>query len=56
MKKVDSLTTARMDVEVSLINNNTIIIVGGHTRGGSVEAAMASSLTTVEIGNIVPNQ
>ena len=55
-KKVDSLTTARINVGVSLINNNTIIIIGGNTRGGSVEAAMASSLTTVEIGNIVPNQ
>ena len=55
-EKVDSLTTARADIGVSLINNNSIIIIGGHTKGGSVEAAMASSLTTVEIGNIVPNQ
>ena len=55
-KKIDSLTTARAGIGVSLINNNTIIIIGGNTRGGSVEAAKASSLTTVEIGNIVPNQ
>ena len=55
-EKVDSLTTARIDVGVSLINNNTIIIIGGNTTGGSVEAAKASCLTTVEIGNIVPNQ
>ena len=55
-KKVDSLTTARAGIGVSLINNNTIIIIGGSTRGESVEAAMASCLTTVEIGNIVPNQ
>ena len=55
-KKVDSLTTARINVGVSLINNNTIIIIGGYTRGGGVEVAMASCLTTVEIGNIVPNQ
>ena len=55
-KKVDSLTTARGTIGVSLINNNTIIIMGGNTRGGSSEAARASSLTTVEIGNIVPNQ
>ena len=54
-KKVDSLTTARSSIGVSLINNSTIIIIGGCTRGG-VEAALASSLTTVEIGNIVPNQ
>ena len=55
-KKVDSLTTARGSIGVSLINNNTIIIIGGSTRGGSVEASRASSLTTVEIGNIVLNQ
>ena len=55
-RKVDSLTTARIATGVSLINNNTIIIIGGNTRGGSVEAAKTSSLTTVEIGNIVPNQ
>ena len=52
-KNVDSLTTARGHIGVSLINNNTIIIMGGNTTGGSVEA---SCLTTVEIGNIVPNQ
>ena len=56
-KKVDSLTTARTAVGVSLINNNTIIIMGGYTKGGvGIEAAMAACLTTVEIGNIVPNQ
>ena len=55
-KKVDSLTTARADIGVSLINNHTIIIIGGYTRGASIKAARASSLTTVEIGNIVPNQ
>ena len=55
-KKVDSLTTARAAIGVSFINNNTIIIIGGNTKGGCVEAARASCLTTVEIGNIVPNQ
>ena len=55
-KKVDSLTTARAGIGVSLINNNSIIIMGGYTRGESIEAGMASCLTTVEIGNIVPNQ
>ena len=55
-RKVDSLTSARIAPGVSLINNNAIIVIGGNTKGGSSEAAMASSLTTVEIGNIVPNQ
>ena len=56
-KKVDSLTSARISTAVSLINNNTIIIIGGYTKGGGgIKAAMASCLTTVEIGNIVPNQ
>ena len=55
-RKMDSLTNARIAVGVSLINNNTIIIIGGSTKGGSVKAAMSSSLTLVEIGNIVANQ
>ena len=56
-KKVDSLTTTRTYIGVSLINNNSIIIMGGSTkRRRGVKAAMASSLTTVEIGIIVPNQ
>ena len=55
-RKVDSITSARTSVGVSLINSNTIIVIGGYTEGGSLEAAMASSLTTVEIGTIVPKQ
>ena len=53
--KVDSLTTARKNVGVATINSNTLIVVGGNTKGGSVEAAMASSLPIVEIGHIVRN-
>ena len=55
-RKVDSLTNARMNIEVSLINSNTIIAIGGCTKAGSIEAAMSSCLTIVEIGTIVPNQ
>ena len=55
-KKVDSLTTARDVIGVSLINNSTIIIIGGCSGGSGVEGALAFCLTTVEIGNIVPNQ
>ena len=54
--KVESLTSARQNVGVALLNNNSIIIIGGTSGGIGVEGGMASSLTTVEIGNIVPNQ
>ena len=54
--KVDSLTNARSMVGVALLDSHTIIVIGG-TRGGvDVEGAMASSLSTVEIGTIIPNQ
>ena len=56
-RKVDSLTSPRLNVGVALLNNNSIVVIGGCTSsGGSIEAAKASSLTTVEIGNIVLNQ
>ena len=55
-RKADSLTNARIALGVSLINSNTIIAIGGNTKGGSVEAAEASCLTIVQIGTIVPNQ
>ena len=54
--KVDSLTSARSNVGVALLNNNSIIVIGGCSGGVGVEAAKACSLTTVEIGNIVLNQ
>ena len=53
-RKVDSLTSARKYVGVALLNNNSIIVIGGTSGGVCVEANLASSLTTVEIGNIVP--
>ena len=54
-RKVGSLTSARSHVGVALINDHSIIVIGGSTIGGSIEAAKASCLTTVEIGNIVVN-
>ena len=54
-RKVDSLTSARSHVGVALINDHSIIVIGGNTSGRGVETAMASSLGTVEIGNIVVN-
>ena len=55
-RKVDSLASARDNVGVALLNDNTIIVIGGCSGGSDAEGAMESSLTTVEIGNIVPNQ
>ena len=54
-KKVDSLTSARSNVGVALLNNSSIIVIGGCSGGLGVEGARAHSLTTVEIGNIVHN-
>ena len=53
-KKVDYLTSARNSVGVALICTNTLIVVGGCSSGVGIEAAKASSLTTVELGKIVP--
>ena len=55
-RKVDSLRSTRDCVGVGLLNNNSIIVIGGTNGGSDVEGAEAFSLTTVEIGNIVPNQ
>ena len=55
-RKVDSLTSARSMVGVALLNSHTIIVIGGTSAGVGVEGALASSLSTVEIGTIIPNQ
>ena len=55
-RKVDSLTSARDNVGIDLLNNHTVIVIGGATSGVGVEGAMESCLCTVEIGTIVPNQ
>ena len=55
-RKVDSLTSARDCVGVALLNSHTIIVIGGTSGGVGVEGAMASSLSTVEIGTIIPNR
>ena len=55
-RKVASLTSSRNNVGVALLNNHTIIVIGGASGGVAVEGAMASSLSKVEIGTIIPNQ
>ena len=54
--KVDLLTSSRDCVGVALLNNHTIIVIGGASGGLGVEGAKASSLSRVEIGTIIPNQ
>jgi len=55
-RKMNLLTSARKHIGVDFINHNAIIIIGGASGGVGAEGVKASSLTTVEIGNIVPNQ
>ena len=52
--KVDLLTSPRIAAGVATIDNHTVIVIGGNTKGGSVEGATTSSLALVEIGRLVP--
>ena len=54
--KVDSLTSARNNVGVALLNNSSIIVIGGCSDGLGVKGCKAHSLTTVEIGDIRSTQ
>ena len=49
-KKVGSLTSPKASVAIATISNTTIMAIGGYSKGGSIEAAAESSLTTVELG------
>ena len=51
-KTCATLSSARTSVAVANIYSDSIIVVGGNTKGGSVEAALGSSLTTVELGQL----
>ena len=48
-KKIGSLSSARSDVAVAVVHNNAIIIIGGYTEGGMVNAK-SSSVTVVGLG------
>ena len=54
-RKVGSLTSARNFVGIGLMNISSIIVIGGCTDGSTIQASKATSLATVEIGNIVAN-
>ena len=51
-KKIDSLSFARSRTAVAAINNDTVIIVGGCTKDGSISDRQESSLTVIELGQI----
>ena len=57
-KTVDSLTSAKDCAGVALLNDHTIIVIGRSSGGVGAEAHLASSnsLSTVEIGTIIPNR
>ena len=46
------LSSARINVAVANVRSDSIIVVGGNTKGGTVEAAMGTTLTTVELGQL----
>ena len=49
-RKIAFLPSARSRVAIATVNNNAMIVIGGNTKGGSVDNAKSSSLTTVELG------
>ena len=51
-RKITSLTTARASTAVVPINNDSILVIGGHTGGRGPEGALAHSITLVEKGAV----
>jgi len=49
-KNISSLSSARSRVAIAAINNNAIIVIGGYTKGGSIDNRNSSSVTAVELG------
>ena len=49
-KSVGSLSSARSHMAVAAVDDNTIVVIGGCTKGGSSAECRSSSLTTVELG------
>ena len=53
--RVDSLRSARYYVSVATINSNTIIVMGGNSKGQDIRTARVFASVTVEIGHIMQN-
>ena len=52
-RQIDSLTSAKGNVGVSLISNSTLIVIGGTNGGVGVKESLLQSLSTVEIGHLI---
>ena len=50
-RNIASLTNSRAGVAICAVHD-TIMVFGGYSRGGSIEASEESSLTTVEMGQV----
>ena len=50
-RNIGCLTSPRAGVAICTLND-TIMVFGGYSKGGSIEASEESSLTTVEIGQV----
>ena len=53
-KTCASLSSPRINVAVASVYGNSIIVIGGNTKGRTVELAMESTLTTAELGKLKP--
>jgi len=52
-KKIGSLSSARSSVAVAAVYNNAIIVIGGYTKSDNLSNGKSSSLTLVELGQLL---
>ena len=52
-KKIGSLSSARSRVAVAVVHNNAIVVIGGCTKADTLTSCISSSLTVVELGQLV---
>ena len=52
-KKIGSLSSARTRAAVAAVYNNAIVVIGGCTKADTSTSRMSSSLTVVELGQLV---
>ena len=52
-KKIGSLSSARSSVAVAAVYNNAIIVIGGYTKSDNLGTGKSTSLTVVELGQLL---